>query len=70
MAAEQTVYWVMALAGVVAFQLLQRQAGDPDFIRKLHMKSAKRAEKVYARLAAWSWRRAEQARREYEAGRS
>jgi len=45
---------------------LQRKFADPDVFRTARMRAARQAERAAARLAAWSWQRAEQARQLYE----
>ena len=65
-AARQAVILVFSVIGVLVAIAAQRAAGDPDFYRGLRMRAAKAAERGHARLAAWSWRRAEQARVRYE----
>jgi hypothetical protein len=65
-AARQTVMLVFGVLSVLLMVAAQRAAADPDFYRRARMRAAKLREKSLARLAGWSWRKAEQARVAYD----
>jgi hypothetical protein len=63
---RQAIILVFSIAGVLLMIAAQRAAADPDFYRSLRMRTAKQVERAAARMAAWSWGRAEAARMAYE----
>jgi hypothetical protein len=65
-AARQAVVLAFGVVSVLIMVWAQRAAADPDFYRGQRMRAAKAAERALARLAAWSWSRAERARRAYD----
>jgi hypothetical protein len=64
--ARQAVILAFGVASVLVYVWAQRWAADPDLARSGRMRATKQAERAWARLAAWAWHRAEQARRAYE----
>jgi hypothetical protein len=64
--ARQAVILAFGVASVLVYVWAQRWAADPDLARSGRMRATKQAERVWARLAGWAWRRAEAARRAYE----
>ena len=68
-AARQLIILVFGIAGALAFVWVQRSAANPDAARSGRMRLAKSAERGWARLAAWSWEKAEAARVAYEKDR-
>lgn len=69
-AARQVIILAFAIVGTGIMIWAQRHASDPDFARSHRMRAAKQAERRFARLAAWAWQRAEQARLWYEQERA
>jgi hypothetical protein len=69
-AAEQAIILAFSVAGLAIMLWIQRAGSDPDFARTMRMRSAKHAEKYYARVAAEAWKRAEAARLLYESERA
>ena len=68
-AARQAVMLAAMLIAVPVIAWLERKATQPDAARELRMRAAKASERAWARLAAWSWRRAERYRQAYETER-
>jgi hypothetical protein len=68
--ARQAVILAFGVVSVLVYVWAQRWAADPDLSRTGRMRAAKHAERAWARLAGWAWRRAEQARVAYERDRS
>jgi hypothetical protein len=66
----QLITLASGIAGVIIMIELQRRAAGPDAWRSARMRAAKRMERGWARLAAWSWRRAERDRLAYERERA
>jgi hypothetical protein len=64
--ARQVVVLLFGAASLVMYVWVQRWAADPDQARTWRMRAAKTSERGWARVAGWSWRRAEQARLTYE----
>jgi len=58
----------MGLAAAISVYV-QRNASDPDYGRRVKMRTAKHLERWYATRAARYWKRAEKFRTEYEAER-
>jgi hypothetical protein len=69
-AAEQAIILAFSVVGLAVMIWLQRAGSDPDFARTMRMRSAKHAEKYYAKVAAEAWKRAEAARLLYESERA
>ena len=69
-AARQAVILAFGVLSVVLMVWVQRHAADPDWFRSQRMRSAKVSERLLARLAGWSWQRAERARLAYESERA
>jgi hypothetical protein len=63
---RQAIILAFGIVGLVVMAYAQRHATDPDMMRTHKMRASKRAERSWARIAAWSWARAEEARRAYE----
>jgi hypothetical protein len=68
--ARQAVILAFGVVSVLVYVWAQRWAADPDLARSGRMRAARHAERGWARLAGWAWRRAEQARLAYERERS
>jgi hypothetical protein len=64
--ARQAVILLFGVASVLVYVWAQRWATDPDMSRTTRMRAVKHAERGWARLAGWAWRRAEHARLAYE----
>jgi hypothetical protein len=68
--ARQAVILIFGVVSVLVYVWANRVAAAPDFARSQRMQATKQAEKAWARLAAWAWARAEQARVAYEKDRA
>jgi hypothetical protein len=68
-AARQAVILAFGIVTIVIYTWGQRHLAKPDSARSVKMSVARNGERAYARLAAWSWKRAEAFRQAYEGER-